>query len=54
MSGMIRTMARAIAKENMRRKGYTKADRGKQSWSEFFSKNWRRFVRSKRRKRGKA
>lgn len=43
---MIRSMARAIAKENMRKNGYTRADRGKLSWSEFFSKNWRKFIRT--------
>lgn len=53
MSGMIRSMARAIAKENMKKNGYTRADRGKQSWSEFFSKNWRKFVRKGKGRRRK-
>lgn len=44
MSSMVRSMARSIARENMKKAGYTKSDRGKESWNEFFRRNWRKFA----------
>lgn len=47
MSSIARSMARSMAKENMRKAGYIKIVK-----SGFFAKNWRKFV-SKRKKGGK-
>lgn len=52
MSSTIRSMARSIARENMARAGYTKSDHGKENWSEFFARNWRRYAPNKHRKEG--
>ena len=45
MSSITRSMARAIARSNMKKAGYTKKDHGsKEEWSGFFHRNWRLFV----------
>lgn len=42
MSSITRSMARAIARSNMKKAGYTKRDHGsKEEWSGFFHRNWR-------------
>lgn len=51
MSSIVRSMARSIARENMAKAGYTKSDHGKESWSDFFSGNWRKFAPHKKENR---
>ena len=45
MASIVRSMARSMARENMRKAGYAKIVR-----SGFFSKNWRKFVNVRRKK----
>lgn len=51
MNSIVRTMARAIARVNMKKDGYTKKSVGKEKWSEFFHKNWRHYTEVKRKGR---
>ena len=52
MSSITRSMARAIARSNMKKAGYTKKDHAsKLDWSAWFHRNWRMFVPVKEEKR---
>ena len=42
MSSIIRSMARSIAKNTLKKKGYSRNSYGKENWSEFFHNNWRK------------
>lgn len=45
MSSINRTIARSIARQNMKKAGYTKKNHGdKTEWSEWFHRNWRQFA----------
>lgn len=48
MSSIVRSMARAMARENMRKAGYQRVVK-----SGFFAKNWRDFVGVRKKRRRK-
>lgn len=41
---MLRSIARNVAKVNMKKKGYTRINKKEENGHSFFSKHWREFV----------